>query len=99
MYRFTKSLGSFSWAMSLFGLHQLGQLMGRGIRRDAKRERYEDESASLDSVTRTLAGQLGSTLKPIFKTGDDLLRVAMDQMSQALPGRWGNETEDKDGFR
>jgi haloalkane dehalogenase len=76
MREFTKNLFSFSWAMSLFGLKQLGNALNpqealRGAPNTAK---------SLDSVTDAVVDQLGRTLKQTFEVGDKVQGEIVDLM-------------------
>jgi hypothetical protein len=76
MRDFTKNLFSFSWAMSLFGLKQLGNVLNpqetlRGAPNTAK---------SLDSVTDAVVDQFGRTLKQTFEVGDRLQGGIVDLM-------------------
>lgn len=65
MRTYLKSLGSFSWAMSLFGLKNLGALMSfSGLRR--RDTQPDSATASLDAATKALADHLGSVLKMVL---------------------------------
>ena len=83
MREFTKSLSSFWWAMSLFGVQQTANLLSPD--RAAK---------AFDSVTKASQEQLGNTLKSTFNVGDRLQRTAVDLTlgmftGQMLnPNRW-----------
>ena len=83
MREFTKSLSSFWWAMSLFGIQQTANLMSPD--RAAK---------AFDSMTKASQEQFGNTLKSTFNMGDRLQRTAVDLTlgmftGQMLnPNRW-----------
>ena len=67
MREFTKSLFSFSWAMSMFGVQQTTNLLS------------PDKAASaFDSVTEATRGQLSEALQTTFSAGDKLQRGALD---------------------
>jgi len=67
MREFTKSIFSFSWAMSLFGVQQTTNLLS-----PAK------AAKAFDSVTEATEGQFTDVLKTTFNAGDKLQRSAID---------------------
>src|SRR5260370_32271641 len=67
MREFTKSIFSFSWAMSLFGVQQTTNLLS-----PAK------AAKAFDAVTDATAGQFTDVLKTSFDAGDKLQRNAVD---------------------
>ena len=67
MREFTKSIFSFSWAMSLFGVQQTTNLLS-----PAK------AAKAFDAVTETTAGQFTDVMKTSFDAGDKLQRNAVD---------------------
>jgi hypothetical protein len=76
MREFTKSMLSFSWSMSLFGMQQVGNLLSRP---DPNRPRSKAAEA-FDAVTCATEGQLGDILKESFKAGDKFQRAVVDMM-------------------
>ncbi|SRR5258708_1524891 len=67
MREFTKSIFSFSWAMSLFGVQQTTNLLS------------PDKAAkAFDAVTEATAGQFTDVLKTSFDAGDKLQENAVD---------------------
>ena len=68
MREFTKSILSFSWAMSLFGVQQTANLMSP-----------EKAAKAFNSVTQATEGEFGDALKATFNAGDRLQRRALDQ--------------------
>jgi hypothetical protein len=76
MREFTKSMLSFSWSMSLFGLQQMGNLLKRP---DPNRPKSKAAEA-FDEVTCATEGQLGDVLKESFKAGDKFQRAMVDMM-------------------
>lgn len=67
MRELTKALGSFSWAMSLFGARQMLDALQPGR-----------AAASFDAVTRETERQLDDTLRSTFRMGDQLQRSFVD---------------------
>lgn len=75
----TKSILSFSWVMSLFGLRQMGAVLSPGT----------GTTSAFDSVARSAEGQLGSLLRSTFRAGDNLQRSMVDMMFGFLSlGGW-----------
>jgi len=88
MREFTKNLFSFSWAMSLFGLKQLGNVLNpnqtlRGA---------PDAAKSFDSVTDAVVDQFGRTLKQTFEVGDKVQGEIVDLLFGFLGVRPGTAT-------
>lgn len=83
MRELTKSILSFSWAMSLFGIQQTTNLMSP-----------EKAAEAFDSVTEVTGEQFGDALKTAFRAGDKLQRNAIDMTigmvtDQAVnPNKW-----------
>jgi len=83
MREFTKSIFSFSWAMSLFGVQQTTNLLS-----PAK------AAKAFDSLTEATQGQFTDVLKTTFNAGDKLQRSALDMTlgmftGEALnPNKW-----------
>lgn len=76
MREFTKNLFSFSWAMSLFGLKQLGNVLNPGqTLRGAP-----DAAKSFDSVTDAVVDQFGRSLRQTFEVGDRIQGEVVDLM-------------------
>src|SRR5437867_6348495 len=70
MKEFTKSLFSYSLALSFFGLKQFDNI----LRPSDRGERKGPATKSLDSVTSATTEQLGETLKSAFRAADNLQR-------------------------
>jgi len=70
----TRSIASFSWVMSLFGVEQMTNLVAP--RRAAQ---------ALGTVARSAEGELGSRLRSAFQTGDRLQKAVVD-LSFGLAG-------------
>lgn len=69
-----RSLGTFTWAMSMFGVEQMANLMSPRRAADA-----------FAAVARTTEGALGPGLRSAFQTGDRLQRSIVD-LSFSLVG-------------
>ena len=85
MRNFTKSLGRFSWAVSLFGLGGLAGLLG------GRREAHPADSAAaaFDSATGTLEQGLGQPFRTMFQLGDRMFEGAVDLLFDRVPSRSG----------
>ena len=88
MREFTKSMFSFSWAMSLFGMQQMTNWM---TAQDPSRPRGKATEA-FDRVTQATEEQLGDVLKETFKAGDKFQRAMVDMMLGAFMPRQGSGT-------
>jgi hypothetical protein len=82
MRELTKSVMSFSWAMSLLGAQQMARLI--------MPQTWGQGTSNLDSVTRSTESQLGSVTQSMFKAGDSLQRGMIDMMFGMLD--LGNST-------
>jgi hypothetical protein len=73
MRELSKSVLSFSWALSLLGIKQaVGLVMPNKGGRSA--------SNILDPVTETTVGQLDESMKGIFRSGDNIQGKMVDMM-------------------
>lgn len=83
MRELTKSIFSFSWAMSLFGIQQTTNLMSP-----------EKAAKAFNSVTEATEAQLTDVMRTTFSAGDKLQRSAVDMTlgmftGEALnPNKW-----------
>ena len=75
MWDFTKSVLSFSWAMSLFGAQQVANLIAPS-----------KAAKAFEEITQATEAELGNTLKAVFRAGDTLQRGLVDLTFGALPG-------------
>jgi hypothetical protein len=75
MQQLTKSLGSFTWAMSLFGVQQMTNALR--VSRDSGANKAVE---ALDEVTRASIEQCGTTMRETFDMGDKLQREMIDLM-------------------
>jgi hypothetical protein len=89
MREFTKSLFSFSWVMSLFGVQQSLNLVNPS-----------QATRAFKTITDTAVEQLNAPMKATFKAGDNLQRGAVD-MTMGLfswqvlnPSWWMRMTSD-----
>ena len=67
MREFTKSMTSYTWAMSLFGLQQMVNIF-----------RPEKASQAFNNVTKATEEQFGEALKATFRAGDNLQKGFVD---------------------
>lgn len=83
MHELTKSIGSLSWALSLFGIRQLASLA-----------RPTEATRAFDEVSRAAQRELGPELRSTFEAGDRLQRGMVDLTFGLLgfdlldPRRW-----------
>ena len=80
MRDFTKSLFSFSWAMSLFGVKQLLNVTTP----QDQRQRSHPATEAFNTVTQATTKQLGDTMEATFKTADNMQRGMVDMMFNVL---------------
>lgn len=71
MRDFIKSTLRFSWAMSLLGAQQLENVVADPTQGTAR---------VFDPVTKALAGELGGTMRSVFKAGDHVQRRVVDTL-------------------
>jgi len=84
MRELTKSMLSFSWALSLLGIKEAANLVAPGPRGQAK-----PPGTVFDSVTETAVAQLDESMKGIFRSGDNMQSRFVDMMFGWLsPGSW-----------
>jgi hypothetical protein len=67
MREFTKSMMSYGWAMSVFGLQQMANAFNPSR-----------ATESFDNVTEATRDELGDALRAAFRAGDNLQRGAID---------------------
>ena len=67
MRELTKSVLSFTWSMSVFGLAQAANLLAP-----------QRAAAAFNDVTRRTEEQLGAVTRPIFSAGDRVQRGLID---------------------
>lgn len=77
MRDFTKSMFSFSWALSMFGLQQMANMLTLGQSPEGQRAKATE---AFDTVTRVTEEQLGEALRETFKAADKLQRGVLDMM-------------------
>jgi hypothetical protein len=84
----TKSMMSYGWAMSVFGVQQMLNLMVPST------NSWSKSTKAFNDVSRTTADTLDSTLKATFRAGDNFQSGLVDMifggfMSAGLdPNRW-----------
>src|SRR5262249_39981322 len=82
MRELVKSIIGFSWAMSLFGVRRMGDLLAPGNGCQAS----DRAALPLASVTGAAAEQMNEIVKRAFQTGDELQRRMVDAVFDVLPG-------------
>ena len=76
MWDFTQSMLRFSWAMSLFGVQQMANLVSPS-----------KAAKAFDDVARAAEGELGSVLRETYRAGDALQRSLVDMTADAAGGQ------------
>jgi|ERR1051325_3580523 hypothetical protein len=78
MREFTKSMTSYTWAMSLFGLQQMFNVFRPG-----------KATESFNNVTKATEEEFGGAVKATFRAGDNLQRGLVDVTFGVLTlGMW-----------
>jgi hypothetical protein len=75
----TKSMLSFSWAMSLFGMKQMSNLMTLP---GNNQQPFRQATEAFNAVTEATEAQLEGIYKEAFRTGDNLQKNATDMAMQ-----------------
>src|ERR1041384_789721 len=79
----SKSITSYAWAMSVYGVQQMFNLMSP-----------QKAAESFDKVTGVAVNEMGRTLRDTFQVGDRIQRGMVDMMMGGLgmfgmdPGQW-----------
>ena len=82
MRELSKSVLSFSWALSLLGIKQAVSLVTPG-------NRSPGASNVLDPITESAVGQLDESMKGIFRSGDSMQSKMVDMMFGMFnPANW-----------
>lgn len=76
----TKSMLSYTWAMSVFSIQQAANLFSRG----AGPGQCNRATEVFDEITGAVTGELDGRLKTVFRVGDNLQRRFVDVMSAGL---------------
>jgi len=85
----TKSIITFSWAMSLFGVQQIANMFSP-----------EKATESLNKITEATKKEFGKTTEASFRAGDDLQRGLVDVTFRVFspqilnPNHWIKMTSD-----
>lgn len=75
MREFTKSIFSYTWSSSLFGLQQMINLFTPQGWREPRRS-----AQSFEKITKVTAEEMGDAARGAFKVGDDMQRRGVDIM-------------------
>jgi hypothetical protein len=88
MREFAKSILSFSWAMSLFGIKQLGNILTV-----EEPSQSTGKAAAFDSIIYATEAQFGDVTRGVFEAGDKMQRGMVDLMWSGLTLEALNPTE------
>lgn len=97
MRELAKSVISFSWSMSLFGVNQVLNLMKPQGRDQA---RTHPVTTAFNATAEATEAQLSGALRGVYKVGDQFQREMVDMMSSTLtldsfnPGKMLKVTSD-----
>src|SRR6266478_6182419 len=87
MRDFTKSMMSYTWAMSMFGVQQMLNLLTPGQGRDQTTK----AAKAFNNVTDATVQTFDKTLKEAFDTGDKMQKGMVDMMGGSMGmGGMGN---------
>lgn len=75
----TKSLTSYTWAMSLFWTQQMGDLLGL-----AGADSRSRSQRTLTAVTEATVNEMTDTLRAVFRSGDVMQRGLLDLLFLSL---------------
>src|SRR5215831_9913905 len=81
MRELIKSMLSFSWGMSLFGIRQFGNLLTSLNPNQPQNQ----ATAAFDAVTQATEEQFDGVIREAFQAGDRLQRGMIDMMFGVLP--------------
>lgn len=79
MREFTKSMMSYTWAMSLFGLQQTLNLLT-----PPRQQQAHPATQSFNNVAGAARDELGRTLETFYRAGDNLQRGVVDATFSVL---------------
>lgn len=82
MREVAKSMIRFSWAMSLFGLEQIGNVLRE--RKDEDESREKRISDALDSVSEATDRSFAERMHDLFEAGDRLQQEMVDLVFDVL---------------
>src|SRR5215469_9497257 len=89
MRELTKSMLSYTWAMSIFGLQQMVNLLSPSDGDPGAKTVH-----AFDNVTEATTGTFGNAMKDAYKAGDSFQKGVLDLMFGGCaangfdPGRW-----------
>src|SRR5437016_3619141 len=88
MRELTKSMLSYTWAVSVFGVQQAANLFTTGNGKPLSKA-----TAAFNQVTAATLDQMGDTMRATFRAGDQLQRGVVDlvlggMMGACNPERW-----------
>lgn len=87
----TKSMMSYTWAMSIFGVQQAANLFRRGRQCDNR------ATEVFECTTGAITEQFDDTMKAAFRAGDNLQRGLVDLMFAGMgvmnPAQWARSMD------
>ena len=86
MQDLTKSLSSFAWDMTVFGMQQTLNVFGLG-----QPGSWNRATDALENVTQATTKEVSDSMRAVFKSGDSLQRGMVDLLF--APARLGNWAE------
>lgn len=69
----TKSVTSYTWALSVFGVQQIFNVLGLGGSGS-----WHRSTKAFNNVTEATSNELGDTMRAVFRSGDTLQRGMVD---------------------
>ena len=78
-----RSMIRFSWAMSVLGARQVGNLV-------SPREGWDRSADAFDAVSHAAAEEMGEAMKSFYQAGDRLQSGVVDTASRLLRGTWSD---------
>ena len=82
MQQLAKSMGSFTWAMSLFGIQQMTGVLTRP---QSLGDDHNPIVDAFDAVTRASIEQSSSAVQRTFEAGDRIQRDLIDSVFRLVP--------------
>lgn len=87
MREFTKSMMSFSWAMTVFGTQQMLDI----VRSQGRAENLHEVTEAFDSVTHTAEGEMSDMMKTMFNAGNNMQKSMVNIMMCMIPFGTGQD--------
>ena len=91
MQQLTKSIGSFTWAMTLFGVQQLTNALGAS--RETGGGSANDAIGAMDEVTQVSMSHCSTAMRQTYEMGDKIQRELLDMLFRVMPTNFGMSDE------